>query len=39
MYVCAIVFVCLCVKRRMMKIMYININRCYERNHLNFFVV
>ena len=22
-----------------MKIMYIDLNRCYERNHLNFFVV
>ena len=39
-YVCAIVlFIRVCVKRIMMKIMYIDLNRCYEINQLNFFVL
>ena len=35
-FVC-VLFICLCIKHRMMKIMYIDLNHCYEINHSNFF--
>ena len=38
LFVCVLV-IRLCVKRRMMKIMNIDLNRCYEKNHLNLFFV